>query len=133
MGDATIIRAEDTAAHDRGGGVRTMYLVTRETGATAFLSGVTAFEPGASLTLHSHNCDESVVVLEGIARFDWDERSAELRPGDATLVSAGTMHRFANAGSAPLRILWTYGSVDATRTLAATGETMRIGAEPPQR
>jgi putative monooxygenase len=28
-----------------------------------------------------------------------------------------------------MRILWTYGSVDATRTIVATGVTTRIDAE----
>jgi hypothetical protein len=31
-----------------------------------------------------------------------------------------------------MKILWIYGRVDATRTLAATGATFAIGAEPRQ-
>jgi putative monooxygenase len=39
-------------------------------------------------------------------------------------------HRFRNASpDAPMRILWTYASVHATRTIVATGVTSRVEAE----
>jgi hypothetical protein len=39
-------------------------------------------------------------------------------------------HRFRNISStAPMKILWIYGSVDATRTLVETGETHPVSAE----
>jgi quercetin dioxygenase-like cupin family protein len=123
---AVVIKPGDLPVHDRGGGVRTRYLVTREVGAHEFLSGLTEFDPGASLALHSHNCEESVVVMDGIASFEIDGRSTEMRPGDATWVPAGSIHRFANRTDASVTILWTYGSVEATRVLADTGETIPV-------
>jgi mannose-6-phosphate isomerase-like protein (cupin superfamily) len=90
------------------------------------MNGVTEFEPGASLQTHCHNCEESDVVLEGRAWFDCDGDIVELRPGDTTWVPAGTWHWFGNAGSEDLRILWSYGSADPTRTFADTGETISV-------
>jgi quercetin dioxygenase-like cupin family protein len=128
-----IIRAQELDAHDRGGGVRTQYLVTRETGTHQFLSGITEFDAGAELPFHSHNCDESVVVLEGDATFDTDDESVRLGAGDTTFVPEGVLHRFRNVGDGRTRILWIYGSVDATRTLAETGETVAIGSAAEHR
>jgi oxalate decarboxylase/phosphoglucose isomerase-like protein (cupin superfamily) len=47
---------------------------------------------------------------------------------DSTLVPSGVVHRFINGGDQQLLILWIYGSISATRTLAATGETFQIGS-----
>lgn len=126
--DPVVIRPDDVTPVDRGGGVRTRHLVTAPLGAQDFLNGITEFDPGTSLPLHSHNCEESVVVLEGEAAFEADGRIVELRPHDTTWVPAGSVHRFLNRGSGRMRILWTYGSIAATRTLAASGETVRVGS-----
>jgi quercetin dioxygenase-like cupin family protein len=61
-----VLRPRALAVIDRGGGVRTVHLVTADLG-SQFVNGTTEFDPGASLPLHSHNCEESVVILEGDA------------------------------------------------------------------
>jgi putative monooxygenase len=54
----------------------------------------------------------------------------ELGPHDTTWIPADVPHRFRNASETePMRIFWTYASVDATRTLIATGETRPVSAE----
>jgi putative monooxygenase len=102
---------------ERGEGVRTWYLVTSQRGATEFLTGITEFDPGASLAAHFHNCQESVIVLEGRAMFEAAGDECALEQNAATLVPTGTVHRFRNPGPGRLRILFVYGSVNATRTL----------------
>jgi quinol monooxygenase YgiN/mannose-6-phosphate isomerase-like protein (cupin superfamily) len=128
---AVVMRGDDTPVVDRGGGVRTTYVATRDVGARAFMTGTTEFEPGAFVRPHSHNCEESVVVLAGRGRFECEGRAAEMEAGDATWVPIGATHRFVNIGANPLRILWTYGSAEPTRTFADSGETVAI--EPPHR
>jgi putative monooxygenase len=123
-----VIRPGRSAARERGGGVRTHYLVTPELGAQQFLSGITEFDPGASLPFHSHNCEESVVVLEGDAGFETENGSTDMNAFDTTFVPADTVHRFVNRGRAVMRILWIYGSVNATRTLTESGETLAINS-----
>jgi putative monooxygenase len=117
---AVVLRPDDQPVIDRGGGVWTVRLVAPAVGAAEFLSGITGFAPGASLALHSHNCEESVTVLEGLAAFECDGRTRELRAGDTTWVPTGAVHRFLNPGPGAMRILWVYGRVDATRTIVAT-------------
>lgn len=105
------------APHDRGGGASTVDLVGREIGARGITNGITRFEPGAAIALHRHDCDESVLVLEGRARFEDEHGTHELEAGATTLVPAGVAHRFVNAGDGPMRIFWTYASSAPTRTL----------------
>lgn len=115
---------------DRGGNARTIPLVTAARGGTAFLNGITEFGPGAVIGHHTHNVPESVVVIEGRAIVDIDGERYELDTYDTTFVPANIAHHFENASTeAPMKILWTYGSLDATRTRTETGVRERIDAE----
>ena len=118
---------------DRGGGVKTIHLVMAERGAEQFLSGITEFQPGKSLPWHLHNCEESVIILEGHALFEANTERHELTANDTTWAQAGVPHRFSNLGPGVLRIYWVYGSTDATRTLVETGETFAIGSDAERR
>jgi putative monooxygenase len=121
---------------ERGGGARTTPLVTRGRGATAMLNGITEFAPGAAIPMHSHNCEESVLVLDGEFTVVIDGAEHRAVADDTSFIPAGVPHRFINAsGTAPGRIFWTYASVDATRTMTATGEEHPVAAEhdrPPE-
>ena len=125
---AHVLRPDDLPSVDRGGGVRTVPLVTAKLGAGEFLNGITEFDPGTSLAMHSHDCEEAVVVIEGQAAFEDEHGTVEMEPFDTTWVPAGAVHRFLNRGTGRMRILWTYGSASATRTLAETGETFAVGS-----
>lgn len=122
-----VLRPATLDSFDRGGDVRTVYLVGSHLGASAFTNGMTHFDRGASLPMHSHNCQESVTILEGEAWFEDKDGLHELNPGDTTLVPEGAAHRFINRGESQMSILWTYGSTSPTRTLADTGETSPAG------
>jgi quercetin dioxygenase-like cupin family protein len=125
-----VLRPADIKPADRGGGARTIPLVTKRIGSTSLLNGITSFEPGAAIPLHSHNCEESVMVLEGSAVAEIDGVQYELGPHDTTWIPSDVPHRFRNASNTePMRIFWTYANVDATRTLIETGETRPVAAE----
>ncbi|RNG22209.1 cupin domain-containing protein [Streptomyces botrytidirepellens] len=126
----SVLRPATLDAFSRGGGARTIPLVTKARGAEVFLSGQTLFDGGAGIPLHTHNCPESVVILEGNAIVEIDGQEYELTTFDTTYVDAGVPHRFRNASdTTPMRILWTYASVEATRTIVETGVTTRVDAE----
>lgn len=114
----------------RGGGIVTTPLVTRGRGSRAMLTGITEIPAGAAVPLHTHNCEECVVVLagEGVALIDGAEHAVAAR--STTWIPADVPHCFANReGKEPLVIFWTYASIDATRTIVATGVTTRIDEE----
>ncbi|MCB5174208.1 cupin domain-containing protein [Microvirga lenta] len=129
-----VLRPAEIKPADRGGGARTIPLVTKGIGSTSLLNGITSFEPGAAIPLHSHNCEESVMILEGRAIAEIDGMEYELGPHDTTWIPSDVPHRFRNASDTePMRIFWTYASVDATRTLVATGETRPVASEHAKR
>lgn len=129
MAEPAILRPSELKTNDRGGGARTTPLVTRRCGSTSMINGITAFDPGAAIGLHMHNCEESVMVIEGQAIAEIDGVQHLLNTNDTTWIPANVPHRFINATDRPMRIFWTYATVDATRTMIASGETRSIDAE----
>ncbi|GFG55370.1 cupin [Mycolicibacterium agri] len=127
---ATILRPDELPARERGGGASTIPLVSPKVGAREFLNGITKFGPGAAIAEHYHNCDECVVVTQGRAIVHIEDTTHEVAVGHTTFIPAGIRHYFENASdSEEMHIFWTYGSVDATRTIVATGVTTRIDEE----
>lgn len=125
-----LLRPSEIAPKDRGGGVRTYPLVRAGIGATSFINGITEFDPGCAVPLHYHNCEESVMLLEGEAVATIDGVEQVVKPNDTTFIPAGVPHFFRNTSDTQkMRIFWVYGSIDADRTIVATGETRRIDEE----
>jgi putative monooxygenase len=128
--DAAVLRPSDRIPHDRGGGCSTVQLVTPACGASQLINGITTFAPGAAIGLHWHNCEESVMVLEGDAVVVVGDVEHPLKAGDTTWLPPNVPHFFRNASQErPMRIFWTYASANATRTLAATKEERPIAEE----
>jgi quercetin dioxygenase-like cupin family protein len=127
---ARILRPAEIASHDRGGGARTTPLVSPGIGASGFINGITEFAPGAAIAFHSHNCEESVVLLEGEAMLEIGGEAHHVQPFDTTWIPPNVSHRFRNlSATRPMKILWIYASTQATRTLTETGETRPVAAE----
>ena len=126
-----VLRPEDLKTYDRGGGARTTPLVSPGIGASSFINGITEFGPGVAIPFHSHNCEESVMLLEGNAMMDMDGWDAvQLKAQDTTWIPPNVSHRFRNlSDTEPMKIFWTYASPQATRTLTETGETRPVSAE----
>lgn len=124
-----IFKPSEIRANDRGQGARTVPLVTRACGATSFINGITEFDPGAKIGVHFHNCEESVLILEGDAIAEINGVRHTLKQGDTTWIPANVTHRFLNESGARMRIFWTYASIDATRTMVETGVEQSIDAE----
>ncbi len=127
---SAIRRERDLPKISRAGGATTIQMVTPDCGAHAFLSGFTDIPPGAAIPLHFHNCEESVLVVSGNATVEVDGEQFSAKAGDVVWQAPNVPHRFINPSrTEPLRIYWTYASVDATRTLVETGDTGHILAE----
>ncbi len=127
-----VLRQDELPSRSRGGGAITVPLATAERGATTFLNGITKFAAGSAIDHHIHNTTESVMIIKGDAIVQIGEARFLLRTYDTTLVPANIPHHFENSSSTEeMWILWTYGSIDATRTIITTGAHARIDAEDP--
>jgi HTH-type transcriptional repressor of puuD len=119
-----VLSPERITPFDRGNGVVTLPYVGRwNAEENRITTGQTIFAPGTGLPLHSHNVEESVLILDGEAVAEIGDSRVDLVAGEATWVPAGIPHRFLNRGGGTMRIYWVYGGRDVTRTLTATGET----------
>jgi quercetin dioxygenase-like cupin family protein len=119
-----IVHFADVASIARGEGVSTKPLVGKwNTLAAALTTGVTSFAPGTVIPLHTHNVEETVMLLEGEATAVIDGKAYDLVAGDVTWVPAEVPHHFLNRGAGPMRIYWVYNGRDVLRTLVETGET----------
>lgn len=119
-----LINPDQMIRFDRGNGVVTIPYVGMWNCATnTITTGQTRFAVGTGLPLHSHNVEESVIILEGLATAQIGEDTFPMVAGEATWVPAGVTHRFLNRGDSVMRIYWVYGGRDVTRTITATGET----------
>jgi quercetin dioxygenase-like cupin family protein len=127
-GHSSLRNVDDRPVIARGGGARTVRMITPETGA-GMLNGFTVMPPGTGIPLHFHDCEESVLVLSGRATVEIDGQQHPAGAGDVVWIAPGLHHRFSNAGDSDLRIFWTYASAAATRTIVATGETGPVMAE----
>ena len=119
-----ILHPDEIAPVDRGTGVKTIPLVGKwnATG-NRVTTGITIFGPGTQIPLHTHNVEETVMVMEGQATAVVGDDRYDLEAEDVTWVPSGVPHCFINRGAGQLRILWVYGGRDVTRTICATGET----------
>ena len=127
---AALLKPEDLKTYERGGGARTTPLVGPALGCSAFITGYTSFGGGAEIPFHSHNCEESVVLMEGEAILDIDGLEYRLKAHDVTFIPPNVSHRFRNLSKThPMKIMWIYARTDATRTLTETGATAPVSAE----
>ena len=127
---AVVQHSAEITPRQRGGGARTVPLVSQQVGAQDFLNGITMFGPGAAIPEHIHNCDESVLIIKGSAVAHIDGVEYPVGVGDNSFIPAGIRHFFHNISDTDeLHIFWTYASIDATRTVLATGVTTRIDEE----
>lgn len=119
---------------DRGAGVRTTPLVGKWNVKGAKLTtGMTAFQPGTGIAMHSHNVEETVMILEGLATVVIGDETFECEAGDVTWIPAGIPHYFKNRGDGLMRIYWVYETQEVTRTLTASGETIEHLSEADRR
>jgi len=129
MAASHVVRFEEQPWNDRGTGVKSRVLVSRKLGSENLTNGITRFPPGSKIARHWHNCDESVMILDGEAVCEIDGALSTMQQFDTTFVPTGVPHRFLNQTDRPMAIMWTYAAGYVTRTFADTGVTVEHMSE----
>jgi len=124
MSETRIFKVEEAPTHERGDGVITTVLATKESCGSRITTGMTSFPVATEVPVHCHNCDEQVVLLEGECDVEIEGELTPVRPNDTTFIEAGVYHRFVNTGDTRAVILWVYDSDAVTRTFQASGKTV---------
>jgi quercetin dioxygenase-like cupin family protein len=120
-----VLRQGELPVINRARGVLSQPLVLAERGSKDLTIGLSTFEPGSVIPLHTHNVEEAIVILEGQAVAIIDGKEYTVGPYDTTFVPPGTPHHFRNDSGGRMRFLWVYGGTDVTRTYVETGQTVQ--------
>lgn len=89
-------------------------------------------QPGEDIGLETHHDhDQILVFVAGRAEAQLGQHRSQIKPGDAVVVPAGTLHNFVNVGLEPLKLytIYTppehaYGTVHHTRAEAMVAEAL---------
>ena len=114
-----VVRASEIPVDGGDKGVAALRLVNSQQGAQTMTAGVATFEPGARIVLHSHPCEETVIILEGQGTAHIGGQTFALTKYDTTIVEAGLAHYFSNDSGEPMTIAYFYPVLDAERHAVA--------------
>ena len=103
-------------------GLEALRLVNRRKGARHMTAGVATFSPGSAVFLHTHPCEETVIILEGQATAEVDGKIFQLGKYDATIVPPLVPHCFRNQSRQPMVIAYFYPEVDVSRDPVNSGQ-----------
>ncbi len=109
-----VVRANETKPDLSDPGVSALRLVTSERAKT-MTAGVATFEPGARILLHTHPCEETVIILEGRATAYVQGEKLILEKHDTTIMSPETPNYFANETDSPMVIAYFYPMANPAR------------------
>jgi putative monooxygenase len=96
-------------------GVGARRLVNSLMGSQSFTAGISTFEPGAGIFLHTHPCEEIVVILDGEAVGEVAGEISDVRAFDVSFVPPGVPHRFLNKSDKPFTMMYVYPTTEVTR------------------
>jgi len=111
----TIVRASEQPIDRSDPGVSALRLVTRKTGAKTMVAGVATFAPGSRILLHTHPCEETVIVLQGKGVAYVNGQAYQLEQYDTTIMPPLTPHYFANESDAPMVMAYFYPDINVAR------------------
>ena len=106
---------------DDRGRVETLAIITEE------------IAPGDGIPLHTHDVDEAITILDGVADTRLGDESRRVGPGAVIFIPAGIAHGTANAGSEPLRIHAVFPATSIEIAMLERNPAPGTEADPPRR
>src|SRR5437870_12023613 len=107
VSDPKVLHPAEIELFDRGTGVKTIPLVGKwNSQGNKVTTGITIFGPGTAIALHTHNVEETVMVLEGEATAVIGDDRIDLVAEAVTWLPTGWPHCSINAGQGQMAIYW---------------------------
>ena len=103
--------------YEVGRGVWTQDLFAGRFGSKNMCGGYAIFDAGAELPCHTHEYDESITIVEGMATCHCAGAKYQLSNFDTVCVPRGRPHRFINSGSTPMQMVWVYAGDEPDRVV----------------
>ena len=99
----------DDPANPDPGAIRWKLLISREHSPSGGLvTGVARIEPGAKLSRHHHEPEETYYVLSGSGLIEIEETRQEIGPGTAVYIPPNATHALRCTGPEPLVFIFTF-------------------------
>jgi quercetin dioxygenase-like cupin family protein len=86
-------------------GLPSQHIVTSEIGATSLFLGQQWLKPGDRVLLHTHPCEETIMILRGRGEVSMDGEITPLVPGSSAFFPAGVVHGFRNTGEDEMHVI----------------------------
>lgn len=107
-----VLRFAEAAVDPGDPGVAARRLVNGMMGSETITMGISVFEPGAGIFLHTHPCEEVVIILDGEAMAEIDGAVTAVGRFDVSFVPPLMPHRFWNASARPMTMCYFYPLTD---------------------
>jgi len=110
-----IIKKEKAIQKEIVPGVFQIQYIDKFSGSGAVSMGAVTLQAGAALKVHIHKVEDAMVVIEGKGVFILGGEEHPIEEGMALLAPAGMPHGLVNTSNAPLKIVYTWPSVEVER------------------
>lgn len=89
--------------------------------------------PGDRIPLHTHDVDEAITILDGLADARLGDETRRVGPGSVVFIPAGVAHGTANAGPGPLQIHAAFPATSIEIAMIERNPAPGTEADPPRR
>ncbi|MDX9872590.1 MAG: cupin domain-containing protein [Clostridia bacterium] len=96
-------------------GVQQIHYIDKGSGAGAVSLGMVILQPGAVLRQHIHKVEDAMLVIEGRGVMMDNGVEYPIEEGMGLLAPANTLHGLKNNSDKPLKIVYTWPSVEVER------------------
>lgn len=110
-----IIKKELAIQREIVPGVSQIHYIDKFSGSGGVSMGMVTLQAGTAIKVHTHKVEDAMVILEGKGIFILGDKEHPVEEGMAVIASAGTPHGFKNNSDAPLRLVYTWPSVEVER------------------
>lgn len=110
-----IITGEKAIKREIVPGVFQTHFIDKQFGSGGVSMGMVTIQPGAGIPPHVHRVEDAMVVVEGEGIFLVGEQGIPFKAGMGLLAPAGVRHGLKNNGENPLKIVYTWPSIEVER------------------